>query len=565
LEEQMTRKLTITFTIILLISLFFATPVLAAKSYYAERFDTQIEIQENGSAIITETVEFHFSGDPFTFAFREISATETDGITFLDASMDGVSMPQGTQAGQVEVEAGNPLKVTWHFPATSDASRVFTVRYQADGVIRKGNADTLIWRAIPESHDYSISHSTITLTFPSKATLLEEPTLSRDFESTSTDGRIILTSSGLSEDEDLILTAKFPANSLAQTTPKWQSQKEQTDAAASRALPVGFVAGFAALIAGGFGLFNYSRANKRELNIGPIVVTANPPADISPAVIGKLTGQQHNFMGAIFDLAQRGILEVREEKGIWGTKKHVLTRKENNISLKPHEQGLMDAIFKPGETQVNMNEIATRLASKSKLFDEPLEQDMIQRGWLDLERKQKRNFLNATGLIVMFLSLLLFVGSLLLGLNWSADINLATVFSGIAGVSAGAFIFSIALFVYAAIFSILTPLGEEQAVRWKGFSEYLKQVSKGKESAISPDYFERYLAYAAVFGLGAHWAKYFQDLGGAPLPIWFQALPGSDGDFGAMVAVMSASDSAGASAGADGSAGASGGGSSGAG
>ncbi len=87
----MTRKLSL-LLIVLLVSLFVASPVLAAKSYHAERFDVLIELQENGSAIITETVEFRFEGDPFTFAFREISATETDGITFLDASMDGVPM-----------------------------------------------------------------------------------------------------------------------------------------------------------------------------------------------------------------------------------------------------------------------------------------------------------------------------------------------------------------------------------------------------------------------------------------------------------------------------------------
>ena len=102
----MTRKLSLLF-LILLVSLFIVTPAFAAQSYYAERFDVLIELQENGSAIITETVEFRFEGDPFTFAFREISANETDGLTFLDASMDGIPMSLGTQAGQVEVEAGD--------------------------------------------------------------------------------------------------------------------------------------------------------------------------------------------------------------------------------------------------------------------------------------------------------------------------------------------------------------------------------------------------------------------------------------------------------------------------
>lgn len=101
----------------------------------------------------------------------------------------------------------------------------------------------------------------------------------------------------------------------------------------------------------------------------------------------------------------------------------------------------------------------------------------------------------------------------------------------------GVFVLSIPVLIYAGIFSMLTPTGEEQSVRWKGLAEYLKQVSKGKEPAISPDYFERYLAYATVFGLGANWAKYFQQLGGVPLPIWFHAIAGGDGDFGAIVAV----------------------------
>ena len=69
----MARKLFL-LLLVSLVSLFVASPVLAAKSYHAERFDVLIELQENGSALITETVEFRFDGDPFTFAFREFSA-----------------------------------------------------------------------------------------------------------------------------------------------------------------------------------------------------------------------------------------------------------------------------------------------------------------------------------------------------------------------------------------------------------------------------------------------------------------------------------------------------------
>src|SRR5688572_5389913 len=116
----MSRKLSVTLILVLLVSLFLTRPALAAKTYRAKRFDVQINLEGNGSAVITETVEFRFEGDSFTFAFREISATETDGLTFLEASMDGVPMSQGSEAGQVEVEAGDPLKVTWHFAPTTN-------------------------------------------------------------------------------------------------------------------------------------------------------------------------------------------------------------------------------------------------------------------------------------------------------------------------------------------------------------------------------------------------------------------------------------------------------------
>lgn len=562
----MTRKIVIPFIIILLTSFFIVSPALAAKSYDAEYFDVQIDLQADGSAIVTETVKFHFQGEPFTFAFREISATETDGVTFLEASLDGVSMPQGTQAGQVEVEPGDPLKVTWHFAPVSDAAHVFVVRYHAEGVIRQGEADTLIWRVIPEDHDYSIRRSTITLTYPPEAAVLGQPALDWDFDSAWEENRIVLTASDIEPDEDLILTARFAPGSLTKVAPRWQVQKEQADAAIAKALPVGLLAGIATIILGGLGLFTYIRANRRELSIAPAVSTANPPSDVSPALVGKLTKQQHTFMGTIFDLAQRGVLEIREEKGGWGTKQHVLVRKEHPGSLQPYEQGLLEAMFKAGESQVNMNEVATRLAMKNKLFDEPLEQELIRRGWLDPERKQRRMKLSVIGFGMMVLALLIFLFGMALGAGMlTVNPEWMPLMAAVIGVSAGLFLLSILLLIYAGTYSTLTPAGEEQAARWKGFAEYLKQVSKGREPAIRPDYFERYLAYAAAFGLGASWAKYFQQLGGVPLPVWFRTMAGSNADFAAMVVIMSASDSAGASAGAGGGAGASGGGSSGAG
>jgi hypothetical protein len=164
------------------------TSAVAAKDYSAERFDGQFALQPDGSALATEKVIFRFEGGPFTYAFRDIEPTGTDGIAFVEASMDGKEMPLGTNAGQVELTGSDPLKVKWHFAPASDTTHEFVVRYRVAGIVRKLDADTIRWRAIPQDHDYVIERSTITLTYPPTARPIEQPALSRDFEASITDG-----------------------------------------------------------------------------------------------------------------------------------------------------------------------------------------------------------------------------------------------------------------------------------------------------------------------------------------------------------------------------------------
>jgi uncharacterized membrane protein YgcG len=564
----MNRKLFPAIVVCLLLAATFSPSALAGKTFRAERFDAQLDLQPGGDMLVTETVTFRFDGGPFTYAFREIPANGTDGLTYLDASMDGIPMPQGTGAGQVDVEPGDPLKVTWHFAPTNDTTHVFVVRYRVTGVISTGAADSLRWYVIPPDHGYSIDKTTIMLNYPENVQPLEAPAIDRAFDSAPTDTGFKLTTAGVADGESVILTAIFPANSLAATAPHWQAQEQETAAAAARALPFGLFSGLATLLLGGLGLFVYIRANRRELNLPERTLLPTPPDErVSPAVVGKLTGQEvYSSMGTLFDLAQRGVLEIREAKGLWGSKNFILEVKDRQVALSQHEQGLLEAVIKPGETQVNMNEIVSRLSWKKHLFYEPVEQELIQRGWLDPERKQKRTWLVVIALLVMFIGLGMFiVGAAVTVALLTGNQSLAWFTAVLAGFGGGAFSLSIPLVIYAAAYSPLTPAGEEQKIRWNSFRTYLDQVSRGREPALRSDTFERYLAFAAVFGLGAAWAKTFQKQGGVPLPAWFQAMSGSDGDFGAMVAVMTASDTAAYSGGADGGGGASGGGSSGAG
>ena len=550
--------------VMVLAGLWLPATAQAAKTYHAERYDVQLVLGPDGTLDVTETIVFVFEGGPFTYVFRELAYMELDSIDQVQAALDGQALSPGAGPGQAEIEAGRPLKVIWHLPPTSDASHTFTLTYRVRGAVRQSDADALIWRAIPEEHEYAIKAATVTLTYPPSLRPLETPTLNRAATVETTTAGVAFMASGLDEDEDVIVTARFPKGSLIAAPPAWPARAEARAAATAQAWLFGLAAAVVTVIGGAAALGLIARAYRREGTVEAPLSTPLPPGDLPPALVGRLTGQANGVMGALFDLAQRGRLEIHEQAGWLGTKQHHLELKPGDEPLRAHEQALLDALFKPGRTTLALSEVPMRLAGH-RPFEQAVEAELTARGWFDPERKAARIRLVMGWMFGLFVSLGLFLA----GIAWggaAAEAGRDSLIAPAALVGAGAGLFLVSLvgLIQAGSLSTLTEAGEAEAARWKGFGQYLKDVSRGREPVTRPDYFERYLALAAVFGLGAAWARHFQKLGGAPLPVWFHAAAGGHGDFGAIVAVMAASDSSAASA-AGGAAGGAGGGASGAG
>jgi hypothetical protein len=229
-----------TVVVVALVCLLWAGPALAAKDYRAERFDVVLDVQSGGSLVVTETIRFRFEGGPFTYAFRDLAYTQIDEIDRLQASMDGEILAQGTGPGQVEVVAGRPLKVTWHFAPTSDSVHEFVLTYRVQGAIRQeAGADTLIWRAIPEDHDYTIERSTITLRNSASATLLGTELSGAVANQVSGDGQVQWAAAGIDADESLVVTARFSPGSLVEAPPQWQARDAERREQTARAVPAG--------------------------------------------------------------------------------------------------------------------------------------------------------------------------------------------------------------------------------------------------------------------------------------------------------------------------------------
>ncbi len=91
-----------------------------AKQYDASHYDVSLAVSPGGTLHVTQSVDFRFGHGPFTFVYRNLATTETDGIGEIKAWLDGVECPMGGAPGQVEVRGSSPVRVTWHFNPVQD-------------------------------------------------------------------------------------------------------------------------------------------------------------------------------------------------------------------------------------------------------------------------------------------------------------------------------------------------------------------------------------------------------------------------------------------------------------
>lgn len=536
----------------------------AAKSYYAERYDVDLAIQTGGALAVTETVVLRFDGGPYTFFFREIEYNRLDSIENVRAYLDDALLPEGSGAGQVEIERGDVLRITWHMPPTSDTARTFRLEYTVLGAVRSiADADQIIWRAIPEDHEYNIQRSQVVLHYPAGLQPLSAPELDgANGEALRVGAGAGFNIPGVDADQAVDVSVAFPAGSLVSQPPAWQVTEEQKRRETTTAVPFGLGAAGLVGLLGAAALIGFFQRTRRD-DLAPLFFSSQqqtPPGDLAPALAAKLAGGSNPAMATLFDLAQRGVLQIEMKQGFFKTKQFELILVPGNHRLRTHESVLLDALFddrRGRRERISFSDLGTRLASQQKKIDEPLNVQLKQMGWVDEEREGQRKRLVGYGVAVMLLGgvvavMAIFplptpVRAMLLGAG------IAMFFTGLVGAIGG------------AAFSTLTATGMQQAAAWRSFTIYLKNVSQGREAAIRPDMFELYLPLAAGFGIAAGWSKFFEGQQNVPLPAWLLPLENAGVRFSDVTAAIIASQTASSSASSDGAGAASGGGSSGAG
>ena len=543
-------------TLVLLAILAAPAPAAAQRSgsYEAQRFDVAVQVVEGGDLDVQETLTFQFQSGTFRRVWREIPTSRTEGIEIIAASMDGKPVPRGEGLGTIKVTGRNRIKVEWQFDPVGPSSHTFGLRYRARGVaFRDGAHDVVRWRLLPSEHRYPIAESRSTIT--AAAAIAATPTIEARRVAASSheqqDRAVRIIATNVERNGWVIAEVRYPAGGVISALPAWQQRHER-----AAALAPGWIAGAAGLLVVSLVLIFSIRQSYSPPSVAADETTTTDPPEPLPAALAaalaaKSGSSPHHAQASLFDLADRGVIVVRELPRSMGVRSYELSRAAGGFDLAHHEQEALDIAFGGRPDNVTLSKARGRLARSSRRFNAAVTRDLTARGYIDEHRRAVHDRL-------VYASVALLVGTAVLSIamatliprfeGWPFLLPFALAAAGIIGI------------IMAATTPPLSDQGLVQSARWRGFRRYLKSTVEAKDSGASSSCKPRWLVYGIAVGLASQWARYLKAHPGAA-PRWFQAA--APDDHGAFVAFVGSQAAAGGAGGGGG--GAAGGGGSGAG
>lgn len=508
--------------------------------YAAERFDVTASVLDGGDLQVTETIRFAFQSGTFRRVWRDIPTARTEGIEIEQASMDGQTATPGDGPGHINITGRNRIRVEWQFEPVGPSTHTFQLRYRARGaVFREGAHDVVRWRLLPSEHKYAIAESRSTIVGPAPPT--GPPSLETrrvgGAEARAAEGGIEVAATEIRGDGWIIAEVRYPAGRLISSVPGWQQRHDYATGLAQR-----WAAAAAGLLVAAFLLLVGVRSGFPRPSFDISDVPAQEPPERLPAAIAAVLATRGRTTGSpaiatIFDLADRGVLSVRELPRSFGVRSYELAQIPGQHDLADHEEEALSIAFADRPDRVSLSKARARLARGGRRFTAALNQDLEARGYLDPARVAVRARLRSTAV------LLLIAGAVSAAAasafipkfeGWPFLLPLALCAAGIGGV------------VMAASTTPLSDEGLMQASRWRGFKEHLKSAVKADSPGMPLK--PRWLVYGIAVGLAPQWARYLKAHPG-DAPKWFEAATRDDsGAFAAFVGSHAAS-STGAGAG----------------
>ncbi len=532
---------TLVLTLAALVGLCHLPDVAAAKSYRMADVVIGAQLLPDGIMDVTETRTYEFEGS-FTFAYRDLPLG--GAVTFGDFGVSEgdrqYTLSRSKAPGTYSImEGSGRTRVTWYYSA-NDESRTFTFHYSARNAIeRYEDAAVLYFKFLSEDWDQPQDNIRLRLKPP--------VTLSKDQVKAwlhgplwagvqiIQDGTIFAGCRHLPRHTYLEIRALYPPEVFPETPSrtgavrksimaeeaKWANEANRTRRVAREKhearqdrTRLGRWAMIGTSLAGLavwwtiFRKYHRKPALPRFLDMTSEIPEKTPPALLSYLLYSRQVSGAA-LVGTMLDLAQRGFLELREQreqvKRFWGgmkdeTKYYWDLKRDHWDQHAPdmldYENELLAFIFSDlaqGADSISMDEIKKKRSAFMKFF----------RKWKKSveEVGKKKEWFDTTSIRGMYLSLavagpmlgLTILGMFLIG-PWALILAGATI----------------AIIILSFFIPHRTAEGETKARHWKAVQKYLKKYEfRTADRTAVLSQISAYLIYGVVLGFST---KFYKEL-----------------------------------------------------
>jgi len=562
---------------LLFLGAFLIPQSLFARSYYYQNFDVDIKINKDSTFDVTEKQTYYLDGN-FGFLNRDIALKDIDGITDLKVfDRDGNQIP----ATDLDTESVNGGKhIQWNFPRRdfSGEEKSWIIKYKVHGGISFLNdRDEIYWNAIPQNRTVSINNANVEVSLSDDQKFSDGQIQlysagssggeSANYYLDQNNSRAVFKGENLEPNTDFTIAVGFPKGIVSHSA-YWKD---------FLAMYYGYVLSviiFLSCVIIGF--LHWYRTEKSREDQRSIVPQYEPPENLRPAMAEvilkeELTGK--GLTATIIDLAVRGYIKIEEDKktkfeeifpylsfllacffilvfsqSLFYYAKYALegnlislffflfvfyylirifsgalkifkktdytitktTPHENHLSLEGYEKYFLEDIFdsegifstkKTRKDRTKSEEFYEKIKKfKDKVYEEiELDANAFEVGPINEKKKL---------FVWMAMCLLLFFGIPLIGFSQFSILVLITIIS------------TVYLWAFIKYEARLSDKGILLKEDWLGFKMYLETAEKYRMQNLQPEFFEKYLPYAIIFGVEKKWAKAFESMYLAP-PTWY--------------------------------------------
>jgi hypothetical protein len=254
----------------------------------------------------------------------------------------------------------------------------------------------------------------------------------------------------------------------------------------------------------------------------PVTVRYEPPPGLTPGEAGTLidnAADQRDITATLVDLGVRGYLrfEERDDRklfGLIGKREYLLHRLQppsDAAALAPHEQQVLDGVFKGRGGSVELSDLQDEFYTELPKIRTSLFDRLLGRGFYHARPDQVRTRWMVGGVVLGFL--LGGVGSAVAGRFLMTPVPFIVA----------AVLVALIVFGFGTVMPARTEAGARALEQVLGFEDFLRRVEAEHLKKViigHPELFDRYLPFAMAFGVEQKWAKAFEGIYTDP-PTWY--------------------------------------------